>query len=1627
MAFNQELPIITAANTSRLQAEAMSYPERGLAFTAGAVTSGLYSIYNSVASGVNFFGGDMEKADTAATLQTVDESWGSYYEQNKSAIDTVGFVAASLIPSTLAVKGLNMLRYGEAVGPIGRVLGYTATKQSGYLNAAMKELATEGGTIFTQLNANFLKSVTWGVADNALQSAAATIATAATMHASPMFEGKDMGDIAWEVARDTMLGGAIGGAIEGLFAKGIYRKSAELIDKNLRKVDRYVADSAQDLAFGDKAFDALTHVSSITDDVLKNVETKVNYSWSLNGQAYNTEFDLTKIMDARVRSVTKKALNDFEQTVREGAGDALAGGALANSFIKLRKEGIELGASDHEVNARIGGTLLGMQKAESIGEGRASILTGVTFEDGSKVYNSSRTFKSMESVKTFLKLEDNVKSEDVLAEARLRGLDAIVIKPSKDAEPLVHATGLEATTSAKIFYNTETGAHSFSVLPTIGDIASVKSPVRVTSRGVEAGSQRLDFKLAFNPEDPISTVEITARHLWASQLPSSKLPTSIHPEDISLLERIRLNPVDIPLNTKIGDVKLNDIFTTGGYSKWLINHKADLLKEYTVRYNGPDIQELAYRLNTTQEWVQQTIANDFKAVEKGAFKDVDAFRMPENLKLTYDEGARKPDFIDALADHRQRMQVATEKLDVAAKTVLGNMDARFIAPDSDFAQAANASRQGAGATLFGSSNAGYENKLGSFVQYTGLQTAKIGGERAQTAALNIQGPLTKVLQNPSKAAELAAIANVARSTDEKLVMLTVNQGMPGNYLVSRAMAKLADEDPEAFVAWKEAALAGQAGKEKLFKIADDDVAEFMQKWIQNNDIRMEQRGVLANAHGLNHRHEAGTFYAPPIDTTKQPFFAFVKAKEGAVFGRTDVGVLTAKTEGDLIKLADRVKSEGFDVWFKQDGDNFFKAKGEYEYGRTLSESSINSELKRRGVFFEFMPNMNPESVVSEFLNYTQRAEHALVRDAVSTKYHSLFSELQSVSENYTKAATSKTGWLSKIAARTVEDPYGDYVRTALNISKRAEYPILQQTNDFIDAVGVRAYRAINAGYQEMKSGKMSWEEAGPMLRRYGLGETFKDESLFLAAQSSPDKNIIREYIGRANSLLATTNLRLDFLNPIVNVLSTPVMASAEVQSLRKLVSKDPELAAIFEDLTSVRMPDGTNRAMKSTGKLMAKATENYWKQPEKLELYKRIGVIDGTMNLHRQMIDELGQGVGIEASKLGKWIENAANKGEAITGNKFAEQFTRFISADMMYQLTEGAVAKGLMKEAERNSFINIFVNRVQGNYLASQRPILFQGTTGAAIGMFQTYTFNMLQQLFRHVENRDAAALATMLGMQTSIYGLNGLPGFDAINTHIIGNGKLNSTHADMYTKAAEIFGKEGGEWLMFGSASAMPFFSDKSPALYTRGDINPRYLTIVPTNPKDVPAFAAGIKLVDLVSNFADGIAGDGSVKSTLLQGLEHNGLSRPLAGLGAVLQGASTTGKGNLISANNDLLSIATLSRLAGAKPLDESIMRNEQFRQLAYKAKDRAKLERLAYEVKTKIINGEDITPEDSQQLLARYAESGGRIENYGSALKGWMKDATTTQASQMMSNHRDPYARRMIEIMGGDRLDMDSED
>lgn len=274
------------------------------------------------------------------------------------------------------------------------------------------------------------------------------------------------------------------------------------------------------------------------------------------------------------------------------------------------------------------------------------------------------------------------------------------------------------------------------------------------------------------------------------------------------------------------------------------------------------------------------------------------------------------------------------------------------------------------------------------------------------------------------------------------------------------------------------------------------------------------------------------------------------------------------------------------------------------------------------------------------------------------------------------------------------------------------------------------------------------------------------------------------------------------------------------------------------------------------------------------------------------------------------------------------------------------------------------------------------------------------------------------MFGMQAGLFGLNGTPMFDAVNTHIIGNAAVNDGHYDAYSVAPQLIGKDWGDWLMYGTVSAFPAFGDKWPGLYSRGDINPRHMTILPMSIKDIPAVDASLRVVSNLLDTGKKLVTGADVSESLLQGLEHNGLNRPLAGLAQVLASQSTTSKSSIISAHSDMESIMTLSRVVGAKPMDEAIGLNHMYRMKAYQAADRDRMDALGEKVRTHLVRNQVPSDEEYKQFLKDYTSIGGRVENYNAAMQRWMKDANTSVIEQMRAKQRTPYAQRLNEIMGG---------
>jgi hypothetical protein len=275
------------------------------------------------------------------------------------------------------------------------------------------------------------------------------------------------------------------------------------------------------------------------------------------------------------------------------------------------------------------------------------------------------------------------------------------------------------------------------------------------------------------------------------------------------------------------------------------------------------------------------------------------------------------------------------------------------------------------------------------------------------------------------------------------------------------------------------------------------------------------------------------------------------------------------------------------------------------------------------------------------------------------------------------------------------------------------------------------------------------------------------------------------------------------------------------------------------------------------------------------------------------------------------------------------------------------------------------------------------------------------------------------LLGLQGTFYGIQGLPAFQAINQHIIGTASGNTKHKDLYDATYGVVGKDVGDLLLYGLPSNL-----LQSNLYSRGDINPRQVTILPTSLSEVPIVGAYGKFFGSLKDTADRIGNGAPVWESMLQGIEHNGLSRPLAGLAQTLQAStgagvpfSTTSKGSILF-SNDLASIATATRLAGGRPLDEAIINDGTFRIQSYQQYDRDRMKKLGEAIKTSTINGQEPGPDQIARFVGVYAENGGKQGQFNKFMMNEYKTANTSQSQAILANLQHPFAQKMQILMGG---------
>jgi hypothetical protein len=1614
----------------------------------GAWTSGVNSFINTGVTVANWFGAGLEKADTYKELLESDANAAQYYAQHKEGVDLAGFIAGSMVPGFSGLKALQLAKKGE--GALPTALGLFSRPRQRFIDDTINRIKQGAIAEDTIIRANKLKAIALGFGDQAIQAATWELAVTATMGAAPTLDNQDWTDIAFNLGTGVILGGAVGGIWDAFGAHGAYKKGQILADLTKRQYEAATNLGKGDFLAGDRV---VTLLNSINDIPLPP----------------------TELATKTVAETYKKAVQKSKLYLAEIAPDPDVANTLLDKLLTQRDAGT---ISMNDMHDMLSAAVKIQRVTEADKEAKTVFYLRNAVDQKSGEYIGPVTHNPEGSkAQAYLLRDEQVKPKistttefSSAADAFAGGSDiwvagdgnAIMNPKAQNIQRTLKPgfSNTAKTEGAPIIINFRSGALSLDAIPVIGDLAeSGRILVKDNATDVlHVGDTAYKYSTKTYEKSLYGEdyLDANGRHIWWARRGLREFD-KININDISALDNLArqleagtLEPA-LAKTIQVVDASgikksLPDFLAANPkLSDYIENVKRANIFEYTEKNIelgsnglpvGKDLRELSARFNLPQEWLENGMPKTNSLGDISV--NPEEWAKPNYAKIIYSVGDPVKDIDGMIARGMPAVMGRITRAQDLASTVwmqfAKDFDSLFPEVNARFSQM-KADSIGSGATAFGFNNP-TANSLGEMWSSVGIATHQMKLELLKRTQDALAHGNLAIFNSEKAAAELGVLTNIFRSSEH------FYRFVPGsNYIVLEQLADhvqlvktgVTPDGPIIRMGFKDSAaanlpesyglrIAGDTGAETLekgkyaaYKLSDD-VLSFLQASTERNDARLIHGNNFEAAVGGNaNKYSLGRIYAPPIDTKKYNFWALVREPQGNGASSSSVASITAVNASDLSTKIAKAREQGLEVYTKNDIKIHHKVLGDYDYNMNLVENVVDSSLKRKGVLSDFYPETKADRVLDDWNAWHDRQETRLLRNMVELKNAQQFAELRDLGEKYVELATSRIGKVSAFTGKAAENPYDDYIKTALDLPKTAEYRLWHDANEKIEAAFDSAFRMAKTTFSQANTGKLSWEEANNVAAKYGMGKPFVNAADYMESTGMlAPKPYLRNFIQKVNSVLSMSTLGLDPMNSLINVISTPILLSHEISVLRKNYGTKEGIQRL-EDLLNISLPGDVALKIPGTTKLLYNAVNASFGEGSK-ELYESYARTGLDVSLLRQRTEMFGAMPDLKAAdekSLNNWFKGAVAWGEKASGNKLAESYTRFIPAHVMGQIAD---ALGIQDAGVRLAMQRSFVNRVQGNVIASQRPVAFQGVLGQAIGLFQTYQFNLMQQVFKSMENGDKKSLAILFGMQSTLYGLNGLPLFNALNTHIIGNAPGNPTHTDITTAVPRLIGKTAGDFLMYGGAS---WFT--GAALYSRGDINPRQITVLPINPMDIPAIAGIVGVVKNIYNIGAKLNDDGNFVQTMLQGLEHNGISRPLSGLAQVIQGHSTTSSGDLIARSAETNLVSNAARMLGAKPIDEAIALDAKYRATAYQAKDSARIAELGSAVKTAFVAGTFPSDEQISNFATEYAASGGKIEMFNRFLVNAARNSNQSTINRFMQQLNKPVARNMMEIMGGEGL------
>lgn len=537
--------------------------------------------------------------------------------------------------------------------------------------------------------------------------------------------------------------------------------------------------------------------------------------------------------------------------------------------------------------------------------------------------------------------------------------------------------------------------------------------------------------------------------------------------------------------------------------------------------------------------------------------------------------------------------------------------------------------------------------------------------------------------------------------------------------------------------------------------------------------------------------------------------------------------------------------------------------------------------------------------------------------ATSFMENSLFdvtSKLDQLSAYNTKltAKQSKQGFMSAVKQIQTKDTAKDIKAILTGNSQAGSQELMGYINKFASGAlhyGINGFqKAFETVRPTYKNQDVDYKKFTDALAAQGIDDPFKvfnDAARPLLYQRAKDSGYSvtpDRLVNGSNAIAATMALKfMELAQPLVNMMSLPILQVSTINRAFKAEAINSAGDLLSASPISVMMA-GVRRT-----------TSQLPENTKYMKYFEEEGLLASTISEVDAVIKQARFGTGgivggLEKALDSKFVEIMSKPSE------MAEQLVRKTTL-----MTGVELAKRIYGNAASDRQVTIFardfLKQTIGNYSTSQRPMMFQGTFGAAMGLFQTYMLTYAQNMYRHLDLKDYKGLGQTMLAQAGIFGAGSLPGFQQASQAIGEN--FSDENMDMVRGVYRGLPNELANVLIYGLPSNI------GPALHTRGDVTPRIPTGFDTM---VAPSMIGQALTSMIDVGKSMLQADRNTGQAFLEALSMQSVSRPIARISELASGYSVTRAGNQIAGNDEVWHwTGVMARVFSTRTLAEAKVR------------------------------------------------------------------------------------------------------